>query len=171
MKRRLELARTDDASKQQKVKKARDYILNKNHAISSAKVEEQLKGLSLAPTDVSYHYYALSSDLQLTCTTQNAFSKRLAPLGLGFNIYLALVVDLMHEFELGVWKALFIHILRILHAHAKVTGTNVTDLLDSRQVARTFTFYYFTYFIYSAIARSLALVETLSGDSRITYQN
>jgi len=27
-----------------------------------------------------------------------------------------LVVDLMHEFELGVWKALFIHLLRILTA-------------------------------------------------------
>jgi hypothetical protein len=25
-----------------------------------------------------------------------------------------LVVDLMHEFELGVWKAIFIHLLRIL---------------------------------------------------------
>jgi hypothetical protein len=25
-----------------------------------------------------------------------------------------LVIDLMHEFELGVWKALFIHLLRIL---------------------------------------------------------
>jgi len=30
-----------------------------------------------------------------------------------------LVVDLMHEFELGVWKALFIHLLRILAAHDK----------------------------------------------------
>lgn len=28
-----------------------------------------------------------------------------------------LVVDLMHEFELGVWKNLFIHLLRILSAH------------------------------------------------------
>jgi hypothetical protein len=27
-----------------------------------------------------------------------------------------LVVDLMHEFELGVWKALYIHLLRILHS-------------------------------------------------------
>jgi len=25
-----------------------------------------------------------------------------------------LVVDLLHEFELGVWKAIFIHLLRIL---------------------------------------------------------
>ena len=27
-----------------------------------------------------------------------------------------LVVDLMHEFELGVWKALYIHLLRILRS-------------------------------------------------------
>ena len=27
-----------------------------------------------------------------------------------------LVVDLLHEFELGVWKALFTHLIRILHA-------------------------------------------------------
>ena len=30
-----------------------------------------------------------------------------------------LVVDLMHEFELGVWKALFIHLLRMLNAADK----------------------------------------------------
>jgi hypothetical protein len=28
------------------------------------------------------------------------------------------VVDLMHEFELGVWKTTFIHILRVLNAAA-----------------------------------------------------
>lgn len=27
-----------------------------------------------------------------------------------------LVVDMLHEFELGVWKALFIHLIRILYA-------------------------------------------------------
>lgn len=27
-----------------------------------------------------------------------------------------LVVDLLHEFELGVWKALFIHLIRLLTA-------------------------------------------------------
>lgn len=43
---------------------------------------------------------------------QNAFSKRLA--NLGFNFYEMLVVDLMHEFELGVWKSLFIHLVRLL---------------------------------------------------------
>jgi hypothetical protein len=48
---------------------------------------------------------------------QNAFSIRLGPLG--FNHFQMLVVDLMHEFELGVWKALFIHLLRILQAADK----------------------------------------------------
>jgi hypothetical protein len=43
---------------------------------------------------------------------QNAFSSKLAQFG--FCLYTMLVVDLMHEFELGVWKAVFIHLLRIL---------------------------------------------------------
>jgi hypothetical protein len=43
---------------------------------------------------------------------QNAFSEKLSPVG--FNFFLMFVVDLMHEFELGVWKALFIHLIRIL---------------------------------------------------------
>jgi hypothetical protein len=42
------------------------------------------------------------------------FSQNLAPFG--FNLYPMFVVDIMHKFELGVWKALFIHLLRILEA-------------------------------------------------------
>ena len=40
------------------------------------------------------------------------------------------VVDLMHEFELGVWKALFIHLLRILEAFDR----GLVDELDRRYV-------------------------------------
>jgi hypothetical protein len=32
----------------------------------------------------------------------------------GFNVFDTLVVDLLHEVELGVWKAVFIHLLRLL---------------------------------------------------------
>ena len=46
---------------------------------------------------------------------QNAFSDKLMPLG--FNMFNMLVVDLMHEVELAVWKALFIHLLRLLDCH------------------------------------------------------
>ena len=43
---------------------------------------------------------------------KNAFSDKLS--ALGFNLFMMLVVDLLHEFELGVWKAIFTHLLRIL---------------------------------------------------------
>lgn len=39
-----------------------------------------------------------------------------------------LVVDLMHEVELGVWKALFIQILRLMEA----TDKGTINKLDQR---------------------------------------
>ncbi|KIJ23742.1 hypothetical protein M422DRAFT_195539 [Sphaerobolus stellatus SS14] len=44
--------------------------------------------------------------------TINTFSKIFEPEY--FNKYQIFVVDLMHEFELGVWKAILVHIIRIL---------------------------------------------------------
>ena len=49
--------------------------------------------------------------MKLTCV-KNAFSEQLGHAG--FDFFLMLVVDLLHEFELGVWKAVFIHLLRML---------------------------------------------------------
>ena len=40
------------------------------------------------------------------------------------------VPDLLHEFELGVWKAVFTHLLRILYA----CGENKIQTLNSRYV-------------------------------------
>ena len=48
-------------------------------------------------------------------------------LGLDFDIPRMLVVDLLHEFELGVWKALFTHLIRVLYAAAS-NGSLVTEL-------------------------------------------
>ena len=45
---------------------------------------------------------------------QNAFSQQLAEFA--FNFFLLFVVDLLHEFELGVWKTIFTHLTRILQA-------------------------------------------------------
>jgi hypothetical protein len=64
-------------------------------------------------------------------TFQNAFSERLGCLG--FNLFAMLVVDLLHEFELGVWKALFAHLLHILSAAAK--GNILVHELDCRLVS------------------------------------
>jgi len=45
---------------------------------------------------------------------QNAFAEKLGPLG--FDAFCMLVVDFMHECELGTWKALFTHLIRLLYA-------------------------------------------------------
>jgi hypothetical protein len=47
----------------------------------------------------------------------------LAPLG--FNFFSIFVPDLMHDFELGEWRSLFVHLLRILDA---VDGKLLMDL-------------------------------------------
>ena len=41
-----------------------------------------------------------------------------------------LVVNLLHEFELGVWKALFTHLIRVLYAAAP--NGNLVAELDRR---------------------------------------
>jgi hypothetical protein len=57
---------------------------------------------------------------------QNAFSTRLSEFG--FNFFSMFVPDLLHEFELGVWKNMFKHLLRILYA----AGGNAIQELNSR---------------------------------------
>ena len=49
-----------------------------------------------------------------------------------------LVVDLLHEFELGVWKALFKHLIRVLHAAASHGG--LVAELDRRYVNFTVSY-------------------------------
>ena len=59
---------------------------------------------------------------------QNAFDDRLGSL---INLFQLFVVDLLHEIELGVWKALFTHLIRILVA----IGGNSIQLLNERYVS------------------------------------
>jgi hypothetical protein len=44
----------------------------------------------------------------------------------GINVYALLTVDLLHEVELGVWKSLYIHILRIIQTTSR-EGHNTLD--------------------------------------------
>ncbi|KAJ3859890.1 hypothetical protein EV359DRAFT_75447 [Lentinula novae-zelandiae] len=75
-------------------KLTREWIYNQGVKIQGSTVQCILKATSSVPT-------------------MNAF---IGCLGLDFNLSHMLVVDLMHEFELGVWKALFSHLIRILYA-------------------------------------------------------
>jgi hypothetical protein len=60
---------------------------------------------------------------------QNAFMEKLGP---KFDVSWMLVVDFMHEFELGVWKALFVHLICVLYAAAP--GGRLVAVLDKRYV-------------------------------------
>ena len=107
MKQRETLARVDDEAWRHKIDRAWEIVYKKNYAVDSQPVETILKAESLVPT-------------------HNAFSRKLSRFGL--NIFALLLVDLMHEFELGVWKSLFIHLLQILNAAKKT----LVDKLDRR---------------------------------------
>ena len=53
----------------------------------------------------------------------------------GFDFHTMLVVDFMHEFELGVWKALFKHLIRILFASG---GSAISNLNERYRAVPTF---------------------------------
>jgi len=105
-----------------KVQKAHRLIYEHGRGVNSKGVDGLLKSSSSVPTIVSPFFLILQS--VVFNIIQNAFVDRLGP---DFDIRSLLVVDLMHEFELGVWKSLFTHLIRILYA-ATPNGTLVTEL-------------------------------------------
>ena len=132
MKERDVLARVDNRVRQNKIQGARSHIYGSALGVTSTAVENLLKDQSLAPASVSF---VIFSSLNRDYFVENAFSDRLACLG--FNLFCMLVVDLMHEFELGVWKALFIHLLHILSS-AQVGDTLVNELDRHFRMVPTF---------------------------------
>ncbi|TEB31764.1 hypothetical protein FA13DRAFT_1791092 [Coprinellus micaceus] len=103
---RVARQRKDDDTRKQKVDQARNLIYGKkNYAVDADKVEILLKPTSLVPST-------------------NSFSDRLS--SLGFDVYDIPAVDILHEVEIGVWKGLFTHLLRLLEAIDK-GRTNIVN--------------------------------------------
>jgi hypothetical protein len=77
-----------------------------------------------------------------------------------------LVVDLLHEFELGVWKACFTHLLRILYAQ----GNDAIQALNRRQVHSRWLIIHAVHMLKwdTGIARSRPSEAALSDRSGIT---
>ncbi|KAF8834366.1 hypothetical protein BDN67DRAFT_992678 [Paxillus ammoniavirescens] len=105
------LARTDSAELCNKILNARKLTYNKNYAVDTVQVEAFLKPESLVPT-------------------LSAFSEQLHHTG--FDLFVMLMVDILHEFELGVWKAILVHLLRIVDCPKK----SMTHELDCQYVTR-----------------------------------
>ncbi|TFK27536.1 hypothetical protein FA15DRAFT_549397, partial [Coprinopsis marcescibilis] len=93
--RRATWRRRDTDNRRDKVEAARNLIYSGFRSVNSSFVEARLSAQSWVPV-------------------KNAFSDRLSQFG--FDLFPMLVVDVMHEVELGVWKNLFTHLLRLLQA-------------------------------------------------------
>lgn len=70
---------------------------------------------------------------------QNTFAEKLGDLG--FDTFRMLVVDFMHECELGTWKALFTHLIRLLYAFPG--GERLVANLDNRFIPLAYSPYSF----------------------------
>jgi len=84
----------------------------KGFKVSGTCVDRKLGGWSRVPTVVRIRLCMAPKDTNHN--SKNAFMACLPDL----DIYSLLTVDLLHKFELGVWKALLTHILQILTAHS-----------------------------------------------------
>ena len=107
--RREESQRTDSIERQDRIKQARKNLYENGYALSAECVDGMLKDGSLVPTKVGTLHLALIIVLTLL---QNVFSQALFQFR--FNFFRMLTVDLLHEFELGLWKDFLTHLVRIL---------------------------------------------------------
>lgn len=106
------------------VSAAQEEILLNGYAIdSNSKVEVHLKPQSLVPTTVCLPFSLLRHSTNLDF--QNAFSNFS---GHPFDIRKALVADIMHEFEIGAWKRVFIHRIRLLEVFSDIKTTLTAEL-------------------------------------------
>lgn len=115
------LVRRDTAERCKKILCARQLIYEGHYVVDTPQVEALLKAESLVPTIVCFP--RLSKLVVLSMIVKNAFAERLGPTG--FDFFRMLVVDLLHEFELGVWKSILVHLLRILDS---LKGTVLAEL-------------------------------------------
>jgi hypothetical protein len=124
MLRREKHARIDSAPCRGKIELVRKWIYERGYSLGSIFIKRLLELGSFTPSRVRFLSQSLAGFSHNL--SQNAFSERLQELG--FNFYSMFVPDLMHEFELGVWKATFTHLLHILYAH----GGDVIQELNYR---------------------------------------
>ncbi|KAL1719284.1 hypothetical protein EV715DRAFT_272872 [Schizophyllum commune] len=106
-KRRQRTRREDTAQHRWAVKKARNTIFNEGVALNSKRIDGILGNNSSTPIE-------------------NAFSQKLHRFG--FDHYRMHPVDMLHDFEVGVWKSIFAHLVRMLHS----VGGDVIEELNRR---------------------------------------
>ena len=158
---RHRLIHVDNNAWRRKILESWKLIYGKNLAINSPQVETLLEDKSLIPTNVIMSWVAAS--IYLCWPLQNAFSDRLQ--AFGFNLFLMLVVDLMHEFEFRVWKVIFIHLLRMLE---NVKGSTLHEVDQRNVISANLTIQLIT--VFAGTIKFLHLGGIQFVDSRQTCQ-
>lgn len=77
-----------------------------------------------------------------------------------FNVYATMVPDILHEFELGVWKSVFTHLIRMLHAE----GQESVTIMNGRYVLLMLWRQLCHLCVFLGIEKCRHLVETLFDD-------
>ncbi|TRM67223.1 hypothetical protein BD626DRAFT_627628 [Schizophyllum amplum] len=95
MRRRERTRRVDTVRHQARVKSARKLIFESGRAVNGEPVDDALRNDGSTPIS-------------------NAFSEKLFPLG--FDHFKMHPVDMLHDFEVGEWKAIFAHLVRMLYS-------------------------------------------------------
>lgn len=129
MSNRVDLRREDDQEVQQRIQRARDRIYKEGILPGSTALDGNdllIGGLTSTQVSSDYLYNLMHSR-----GFQSAFSKALT--SVNDNVYDLLAVDLLHEFELGVWKAVLVHLLRIIDS----LGRSVEAVVNARYVIST----------------------------------
>ncbi|KAJ2980785.1 hypothetical protein NUW54_g10956 [Trametes sanguinea] len=103
--------RVDGHALRSNIKRAHKWLFTHGYAVTSKRVHDVLDARSLVPI-------------------QAAFSQRIGEVNPGFNFYEIFAPDLMHEFELGMWKETFLHLMCLLH----VQGRDTVQEFDRRFV-------------------------------------
>ncbi|KAG8767288.1 hypothetical protein FRC12_006324 [Ceratobasidium sp. 428] len=96
--------RIQDSTYLDNVGESRRLMYKEGYVVNSVHVERLLKPDCSVPTI-------------------SAFLTRLRPLSPNFNPLRMLVPDVLHEFELGVWKSTLIHIIRLLDSKGQIAVT------------------------------------------------
>jgi hypothetical protein len=112
--RHRENTRIYDGAREHAMESARRHIYERGYAVGGDAIDGILGTKCIVPTRVSLQLNPLFIRPNKSWLFQNAFTNKLSKFGL--DHHQMFVVDLLHEFELGVWKASFTHLLRILYA-------------------------------------------------------
>ncbi len=130
MKKRARNPREDSGFLAARIAMVRAWIFKNGVAAEGERVKGTLlHKTSTTTTQVGWHLRPFCR-LALIKYPQSAFSIRFGEFGK--NVYDMFVPDLLHEFELGVWKATFAHLIRLLIA---VGGSTVHELDERCELA------------------------------------